>query len=354
MTATTEALVDIDWVSEHLSDEDVRLIEVDVVATAYREGHIPGGLLWNIYADLRRPDYSPASTAEIEALVSRSGLTTETTAVFYGYGAHLGYWLLQSYGHQRAFVLDGPRDQWLDAGHAWSRELPSPKPTSRHLIRPFPRLHPDRETVAAMIGKPGRIILDVRSHAEYDGQRFWPSGCNRGRRAARSHPRQRPPPDETLRSPGGRFESDDRIREVLLGAGITPAHRIVTYCTVGNRAAQAWFALDRLDYPDAGVYAGSWAEWGLRTRYPSRALAAASPVPARECGVRPLGEMLLGRAARGRGPRGYLETEAEGAPLRETVWSARRLARKLARVAVAMGTAVEPQLRGGAGCPNGY
>jgi hypothetical protein len=31
--------------------------------------------------------------------------------------------------------------------------------------------------------------------------------------------------------------------------------------------------------------------------------------------------------------------------LRQTVWSARRLARKLARVAVASGAAVEPQLR---------
>jgi thiosulfate/3-mercaptopyruvate sulfurtransferase len=40
--------------------------------------------------------------------------------------------------------------------------------------------------------------------------------------------------------------------------------RVVTYCTVGNRAAQAWFALSNLlDYPNTGVYAGSWAEWGF-------------------------------------------------------------------------------------------
>jgi hypothetical protein len=41
------------------------------------------------------------------------------------------------------------------------------------------------------------------------------------------------------------------------------------------------------------------------------------------------------------------------APFMKSVWSARRLARKLARVAVASGAAVEPQLREAPGTPYG-
>ena len=38
---------------------------------------------------------------------------------------------------------------------------------------------------------------------------------------------------------------------------------MITYCTIGNRASEAWFALKYLlDYPDARVYYGSWVEWG--------------------------------------------------------------------------------------------
>ena len=38
---------------------------------------------------------------------------------------------------------------------------------------------------------------------------------------------------------------------------------VTAYCTIGNRASQAWFTLRYLlDFPDVSVYHGSWVEWG--------------------------------------------------------------------------------------------
>ena len=258
-----ESTVETDWIATHLADDDVRIIEIDVAPANYRQGHIPGALLWNIYSDLRHPDYMPVTTAELEGLLSRSGLTPETTVVFYGYGAHLGYWLMRSHGHDDVRVMDGPREQWLRTGRGWSLDEPVPTPTTHPRIGSDPRLFPSRETVLAMIGDPSQVILDVRSQAEYDGDRFWPSGATEGAGRAGHIPGSVHLAIDGIRTEDGRFRDLDELRGLLRDKGIDPEQRVVTYCTIGNRASQASYALSHLlDYPDVGVYGGSWAEWG--------------------------------------------------------------------------------------------
>jgi thiosulfate/3-mercaptopyruvate sulfurtransferase len=261
--------VDVDWVAARRSDEHVRLIEVDVASTAYERGHIPGALLWNIYADLRHPDYTPTTTAELSALMARSGIGRDTTVVFYGYGAHLGYWLLQSHGHESVLLLDGARDQWLAAGRSWSKDTHEPAPATTATLDEDQQLSASRDEVLAMVGRPDGLILDVRSQAEYDGLNFWPSGAAEPVGRAGHIPGSIHVPIDALRSAGGDFRDPREMRQALASAGVTPEQRIVTYCTVGNRAAQAWFALEHLlAYPDTSVYGGSWAEWGFRTDTP--------------------------------------------------------------------------------------
>ena len=47
---------------------------------------------------------------------------------------------------------------------------------------------------------------------------------------------------------------------------------MITYCTIGNRASEAWFALRYgLGYPNARVYYDSWAVWGKLTDTPVEA-----------------------------------------------------------------------------------
>lgn len=109
--AHLDVLADTGWIADHLGDTGVRLVEVDVSPANYNHGHIPGAVLWNAYADLRHADYRPVPRSDFERVLSRSGIGPDTTVVFYGYGALLGFWLMKAYGHQDVRILNGNRDE---------------------------------------------------------------------------------------------------------------------------------------------------------------------------------------------------------------------------------------------------
>ncbi|MDP9023894.1 MAG: rhodanese-like domain-containing protein [Candidatus Eremiobacteraeota bacterium] len=263
-----DARVDAVWIASHIDDPSVRIVEIDVSAAAYNAGHIPGAVLWNAYTDLRHADYRPVSAAELQALLRTSGVTSEMTVVFYGYGAHLGFWLLTSHGHDRVRLMDGSREQWTNSGRNWS--IGVPEPTASDYVLPAQDAYfASQAGVQEMIGRPDRVILDTRSKAEYDGERFWPSGATAGAGRAGHIPGAVHIPIELLRIDDGSFRSAAEMLQVMRERGITPDTEVVTYCTIGNRASMAWFALKYLlAYQDVRVYYGSWAEWGTLTGTP--------------------------------------------------------------------------------------
>ena len=266
-------LVDPAWIAARLDDPALRLIEIDVSAANYNGGHIPGALLWNAYADLRRPDYLPVADPELESLLRKSGIAAATAVVFYGYGAHLGHWLLRAHDHRAVHLMDGPRERWTDAGHAWSLEQPQFEPSDYALVGRSADAA-SKEEVRAMI-ESGGTVIDTRSKAEYDGERFWPSAAPSAGRSGHV-PGAIHVPIELLRGEDGSFRSVEEMLCVLRDRGVDPRMRVVTYCTIGNRAAQAWFAMRRLlGFEDVGVYYGSWTEWGTAADTPIEGPTAA-------------------------------------------------------------------------------
>ncbi len=236
-----QPLVGPDWIAERVDDPSVRIVEVDVSPAAFDAGHIPGAVFWNAYGDLRPVEYRPLPASEFAALLSRSGIGPDTTVVFYGYGAYLGYWLMRSCGHPRVFLMGGSREQWVEDGHAWSG--------GTGVVT--------REEVLGLIGDSDAVLLDVRSREEFIGERFWPSGgMQDGGRAGHIPDAVWLPVDVAQQSP-------EEIRTACEAAGVTPDRHVVVYCTIGNRASQVWFVLTHLlGYPHVSVYYGSWAEWG--------------------------------------------------------------------------------------------
>lgn len=261
--AGSSPIVDADWVAAHGGDPNVRVVEIDVSRASYDAGHIPGAVLWNAYSDLRDPDYRPIGRAELERLLSRSGVAPETCLVFYGYGAALGLWLMTAHGHRDVRMLAGSRDRWVQGGGKWSTEVPEPAESSYPLAAARADLLASQATVEAAIGDPAHVLLDVRSEEEYRGERFWPSGATEDVGRAGRLPGAISVPIDLLRNEDDTLKTPDELQRAFEGAGVTAEKKVIVYCTIGNRASQAWYGLRYLlGYSDVSVYYGSWVEWG--------------------------------------------------------------------------------------------
>jgi thiosulfate/3-mercaptopyruvate sulfurtransferase len=244
----------------------VRVIEVDVSPAAYDTGHIPGALLWNVYKDLLQPDYRIIAREAFAGLLRRSGVEPDTRVVVYGYAASLAFWMMVHYGHHRVSFVDGSRAKWVSEARPLTTDAPQVEPT-RYEVEDLHHIRDDiratRGMVQNLLHDPDHQFMDVRSMAEFTGERYWPSLPPEGDQRGGHLPGALLMPIEAAWGENGAFKPVSELRSLYEAHGFSPDKEIITYCAVGGRASQAWLVLRYLlGYPRVRVYDGSWVEWG--------------------------------------------------------------------------------------------
>lgn len=261
--ARADVLVTPDWLEEHIDDPALRVVEVDVSAASYDTGHIDGAVLWNIYRDLKDGSYQLAGRPDIEDLFARSGITPESIVVVYGYAPAMGLWLLKLYGQADVRILDCARATWQDEDRPWTSTAASNIGTRYLLPSQDQRIRADHRMVEAAIGDPVFTVVDVRTEAEYRGERFWPSGGSEPGGRAGHIPSAVHLPIDSVLDENGSFRTAPELHELFSPVGPSGDGELITYCTIGGRACTAWFVLTYLlGFKHVAVYDGSWAEWG--------------------------------------------------------------------------------------------
>jgi thiosulfate/3-mercaptopyruvate sulfurtransferase len=266
--ANPDALVETDWLEEHLDDPGVRVIEVDEDATAYEKGHIKGAVGWNWSTDLHTPvgrDY--VDQTQLSELLSEAGVGADTTVVLYGgnnnWFAAYAYWILKLRGFDRVKLLNGGRKKWELESRELASEVPSYEPTGFTISgSERSRIRALRDEVLSKVGSA--VLVDVRSPEEYRGEKLAPDHLPQEQSQVPGHiPGAANIPWGKAANDDGTFRSADELRALYQGEGITPDREVVAYCRIGERSSHTWFALQELlGYPNVKNYDGSWTEYG--------------------------------------------------------------------------------------------
>ena len=263
--AHPEVLVDTQWLASRQSDPNVRVVEVDTSPEPYKNAHIPGAVFWNIFADLLLPNLSMnLDPTTIEKLLSRSGISNNTTVVAYGSYPGTGawiFWLLKLFGHNDIRVLNGGHQKWMSESRPVSAELAT-FPFAQYHAQPLDSsLRVLQEEVLSSLGQSDHVLLDVRTLQEYSGEHFLmkpPEGMERAGHIPSSVHLEF---IHTLNA-DGTFKSIDELQALYSSKGITPDQQIFPYCAIGGRSGYTWFVLKYLlGYPKVRNYDGSWNQW---------------------------------------------------------------------------------------------
>jgi len=264
-----EVLVDAGWLRAHLADPMVRLIEVDVDTTAYQEGHIPGAVGFNWQKDLQdQVIRAPLRKVQLEALLSRTGVSNDTTIVFYGdhnnWFAAWAFWILKYYGHRDVRLLNGGRKKWLADKREITTQVPTYSPTSYAAQAPRNSIRAFRDQVLLSLGCRDGALVDVRSPGEFSGKLLAPANWQQEGAQRGGHiPGAINIPWAMAVRRDGTFKSAEELRALYAGHGITPDKEVIAYCRIGERSSYTWFVLHSLlGYTHVRHYDGSWAEWG--------------------------------------------------------------------------------------------
>lgn len=259
--ANPQLLVDTQWLSQHLNDRDLRIIDMRNSAEEYAAGHISGAIYLSvnqIRLALRESGFAMPPDYEIEERLGQLGITKETMVVAYddqgGLNASRLFFSLEYAGHQRAALLNGGIGKWRAEERALSTIVPQVSRTIYRIDSETQRVA-SADWIVANLGRSNVALVDARSPAEFRGEDLRAKRGGHIPGAVNIEWTQNLTGDKT-------FKSADELSALYQRAGITKDKTIVAYCQTMHRGALTYFTLRLLGYADVRGYDRSWSEWG--------------------------------------------------------------------------------------------
>ena len=271
--ARAEFFVDTDWLSEHIDDDNLVVLEVRYHPHRYfTVGHIPGAVQVQRFKDLGDNFANPLmrfpSREAFQKTLRSWGIDDDSTLVLYDDSntalVSRLYYLLQLYGFNmdQVKILEGGTVEW-SAFEDMETEAPPPRPEGNVSLKPAnPKLFVEWTAVYDDVVSrrdPNVVLLDARPHDMYTGKVIKHSilgGHIPGAINVVSL-------DGTSSQ---KWVEDEQLK--ALYAKVPLDKTIYVYCHDGFRMSLAFMQLKHLGAKDVRLYNGGWSHWGNRLSLP--------------------------------------------------------------------------------------
>lgn len=231
----------------------------------YQQSHISGAVYAHLDRDLSGP-ITPQSgrhplpdVDEMTARLGRWGIANNTQVVVYdsqggSYAARL-WWLLHFYGHERAAVLDGSYQKWLQEGRPTTSGVET-RPPAQFVPYPNWDMTASVEEIERIRLHPKYKLVDARAPERFRGEvepidtaaGHIPGAVNRFHGLNLSESGVFLPPDVLKK----------QFQDLLQDA---PPERTIFYCGSGVTSAHHVLAMEIAGLSNSRLYPGSWSEW---------------------------------------------------------------------------------------------
>jgi thiosulfate/3-mercaptopyruvate sulfurtransferase len=267
-----ETLVTTEWLSQHLNDTDLVILDCTVYMepdssggmravsgrARYEEGHIPSAGFADLTSDLcdvKSPfGFALPTPEQFCDAMGKLGVGDNSRIVLYdaynSVWAARVWWMLRWVGFDRVALLDGGLRAWTSEG----RQL-STKPANHRAGKLAPILRPaaiaDRDEVFEAISDDAVHLIDAMPELHF-----------RGEMVMYGRPGHIPGADNisamALLEESGHYKSHEELGAMFTG---NSKDRYITYCGAGVAASSNAFIMIRLGFKDVAVYMGSLQEW---------------------------------------------------------------------------------------------
>ena len=270
-----EFLVETDWLEQNLTNVVVLdctthlipnpAITYDVVPGRedFEKGHIAGAQFCDVSRDVsdtaHKFRFMRQTPEDFATAMRRFGISDDTKVILYSttspQWASRVWWLLRTFGHDNAAVLNGGWQKWSREKRATETGPGKTRAAGTFTVKQPRDLMAGKEAVKAAIGDGAVCTLNALAEAQHKA-----SGGNTYGRPGRIAGSVNVPAAHLIDPATNTFLPADELRRKFAAVGAMD-RAVIVYCGGGIAATADALALTMLGHTDVKVYDASMSEW---------------------------------------------------------------------------------------------